>query len=73
MLLCSGGSLDLRVLCCQVHTNLHAAFKCDALKLAMIKNEHLAQRLFDVRSSMLLLSWGTKQRACTRQLVFKCH
>lgn len=34
----------------QVHTNLHAAFKCDALKLAMIKNEHLAQRLFDVRA-----------------------
>jgi hypothetical protein len=39
----------------QVHTNLHAAFKCDALKLAMIKNEHLAQRLFDVRASMQLL------------------
>jgi type II pantothenate kinase len=30
-----------------VHTNLHAAFKCNALKLAMIKNEHLAQRLFN--------------------------
>lgn len=31
-----------------MHTNLHAAFKCDALKLAMIKNEHLANKLFQV-------------------------
>jgi type II pantothenate kinase len=29
-----------------VHTNYTARFKCDVLKLAMIKNQHLAQRLF---------------------------
>lgn len=29
-----------------IHTNYNARFKCDALKLAMIKNRHLAERLF---------------------------
>ena len=29
-----------------VHTNYHAKFTCDALKLAMIKNSRLAERLF---------------------------
>ncbi len=29
-----------------IHTNYHTKFKCDTLKLAMIKNRHLAQRLF---------------------------
>lgn len=29
-----------------IHTNYNTKFKCDALKLAMIKNKHLAQRLF---------------------------
>lgn len=30
-----------------VHTNYNTKFKCDALKLAMIKNHHLAQHLFN--------------------------
>ncbi len=30
-----------------IHTNYNAKFKCDALKLAMIKNRHLAQALFN--------------------------
>lgn len=29
-----------------IHTNYYARFKCDALKLAMIKNQHLAAKLF---------------------------
>jgi type II pantothenate kinase len=29
-----------------VHTNWHAQFKCDAIKLSMIKNQHLAETLF---------------------------
>ncbi|KAF3329022.1 pantothenate kinase 2-like isoform X1 [Carex littledalei] len=29
-----------------LHTNLNARFKCDALKLAMIKNQRLAEKLF---------------------------
>ena len=32
-----------------VHTNLRTRFKCDALKLAMIKNQHLAETLFQAR------------------------
>ncbi len=30
-----------------IHTNLYAAFKCDSLKLAMIKTERLAKKLFN--------------------------
>ena len=30
-----------------IHTNYATKFKCDALKLAMIKNKHLAKRLFN--------------------------
>jgi len=30
-----------------IHTNLYAAFKCDSLKLAMIKTERLARKLFN--------------------------
>ncbi|PKA49311.1 Pantothenate kinase 2 [Apostasia shenzhenica] len=29
-----------------LHTNLNAHFKCDALKLAMVKNQRLAEKLF---------------------------
>lgn len=29
-----------------VHTNWRTLFKCDALKLSMIKNQHLAEKLF---------------------------
>lgn len=29
-----------------IHTNLHARFKCDTLKLAMIKTARLAVKLF---------------------------
>ncbi|KAJ1290564.1 hypothetical protein BS78_02G253600 [Paspalum vaginatum] len=29
-----------------LHTNLNARFKCDALKLAMVKNQRLAEKLF---------------------------
>eukprot|EP00884_Botryococcus_braunii_P001633 jgi/Botrbrau1/11470/Bobra.27_4s0010.1 len=29
-----------------IHTNFNARFRCPSLKLAMIKNEHLAQRMF---------------------------
>eukprot|EP00963_Diacronema_lutheri_P013486 scaffold2636_cov340-Pavlova_lutheri.AAC.148 len=29
-----------------IHTNLHAKFSCDSLKLAMVKNKHLAETLF---------------------------
>ncbi|KAG0493514.1 hypothetical protein HPP92_004508 [Vanilla planifolia] len=30
-----------------LHTNLNARFKCDALKLAMVKNQRLAEKLFN--------------------------
>ncbi|XP_020097282.1 pantothenate kinase 2 [Ananas comosus] len=30
-----------------IHTNLNARFKCDALKLAMVKNQRLAEKLFN--------------------------
>ncbi|KAJ3694314.1 hypothetical protein LUZ60_009794 [Juncus effusus] len=30
-----------------LHTNLNARFRCDALKLAMIKNQRLAEKLFN--------------------------
>ncbi|KAI4989239.1 hypothetical protein ZWY2020_036556 [Hordeum vulgare] len=30
-----------------LHTNLNACFKCDALKLAMVKNQRLAEKLFN--------------------------
>ncbi|THU49471.1 hypothetical protein C4D60_Mb06t09920 [Musa balbisiana] len=30
-----------------IHTNLDAHFKCDALKLAMVKNQRLAEKLFN--------------------------
>lgn len=30
-----------------VHTNYHTRFKCDVLKLAMIKTERLAKKLFN--------------------------
>ncbi|URE13212.1 pantothenate kinase [Musa troglodytarum] len=30
-----------------IHTNLNAHFKCDALKLAMVKNQRLAEKLFN--------------------------
>jgi type II pantothenate kinase len=29
-----------------IHTNLHVKLQCDTLKLAMIKNRHLAEKLF---------------------------
>lgn len=29
-----------------LHTNLNASFRCDALKLAMVKNQRLAEKLF---------------------------
>ena len=29
-----------------IHTNLRAAFRCPTLKLAMVKTQHLAARLF---------------------------
>ena len=29
-----------------IHTNFATKLKCDVLKLAMIKNQHLARRLF---------------------------
>ena len=29
-----------------IHTNLRASFRCPTLKLAMIKTQHLAARLF---------------------------
>jgi type II pantothenate kinase len=32
-----------------IHTNLHAYFKCDCLKLAMIKTERIAKKLFNGR------------------------
>ena len=32
-----------------IHTNLHAQFKCDCLKLAMIKTERIARKLFSGR------------------------
>ncbi|XP_042401132.1 pantothenate kinase 2-like [Zingiber officinale] len=30
-----------------IHTNLNARFKCDALKLAMVKNQRLAEKVFN--------------------------
>jgi len=30
-----------------IHTNYHASFTCDTLKIAMIKNTRLAQTLFN--------------------------
>ena len=33
-----------------IHTNYYAAFTCDTLKLAMIKNTRLAQTLFNGKS-----------------------
>jgi hypothetical protein len=35
-----------------VHTNFNARFKCNSLKLAMIKNQHLADRLFQGQGKM---------------------
>ena len=39
-----------------IHTNYATRFRCDALKLAMIKNRHLAAKLFggDVYDSVCL-------------------
>ena len=51
-----------------VHTNLHAAFACDALKVAVLKNRWLANRLggdmFSVmfkfeKSAQVAASWKT--------------
>ncbi|KAG0493480.1 hypothetical protein HPP92_004474 [Vanilla planifolia] len=60
---CGGPCIDfsasqLRACCCSkrfrlegmgraLHTNLNARFKCDALKLAMVKNQRLAEKLFN--------------------------
>jgi hypothetical protein len=32
--------------CRAIHTNLNARFKCDSLKMAMIKTQRLAKKLF---------------------------
>ena len=30
-----------------IHTNYHTVFKCDSLKLAMVKNERMAKKYFN--------------------------
>lgn len=35
-----------------IHTNLRATFKCDSLKLAMIKTERLALKLFGTAGAL---------------------
>ncbi len=35
-----------------IHTNYNARFRCDSLKLAMIKNLHLADKLFQGKGKM---------------------
>uniref|UniRef100_A0A0E0EU68 Pantothenate kinase 2 n=1 Tax=Oryza meridionalis TaxID=40149 RepID=A0A0E0EU68_9ORYZ len=49
---CGSPCIDFRQLILEgmgrsLHTNLNARFKCDTLKLAMVKNQRLAEKLFN--------------------------
>lgn len=62
---CSGTCGFCAACCCRaVHTNLHTRFSVDTLKLAMIKTEWLAKKLFGGKlyDCVCIFEEGIKQR-----------